>query len=162
MRLSKLVIPTLLVTGGSLWYALSGSIWFNECDAQLDPISLMPKDCRKKSEPEFLPGCEGRLWPAFGSCSKTNEGLSAFWGSDPLSKTFSGMAALAGEVFHPIMQDSFVPAWNNFFMEKERRSAVKGIVLLTTGALATELIREWWILYKKENRIQGRQDDSAE
>jgi hypothetical protein len=40
------------------------------------------------------------------------------------------------------MRETFVPTWNNLFKESERRSAVKGIVFVVTGALAAELVRE--------------------
>jgi hypothetical protein len=102
----------------------------------------MPKDCQKKPEPEFLPGCEGMLWPAFGSCSKSYDGLQAFWGDDLISSGFSGIGSVAGGALQPFMRETFVPTWNNLFKESERRSAVKGIVFVVTGALAAELVRE--------------------
>jgi hypothetical protein len=132
------------VIGGFTWYVVAGSVWFNRCGAQLDPISLGPVNCQEKDEKPTTQCPEFSLWPAFGSCNRTYEGLGGFWGDDLISKAFSTIGETAGGTLRPVLRDHVVPSWNGFFAEKSRRDATMWVIGLFTTALAGELVKEWW------------------
>jgi len=155
----KLMIPTLVVTLGFLWYLVSGSVWFNKCEAEINTVSLLPvvdcKESRKQSIQDFQSSgesIESRAWPEFGSNNDNYQDLSVFWGDDFISRFFSSLGSAAGGVLQPYIRDSVVPAWNVFFKEESRRSAVQGGFALITGGLASLLVKEWWKLYIKDNK----------
>jgi len=52
----KLVMPTFVVTCGFLWYLVSGSVWFNKCEVQLNIINFLPVvNCKESHKPDVLP-----------------------------------------------------------------------------------------------------------
>lgn len=155
----KVALPTLVVIGGLTWYVFAGSVWFNRCDAQLDPISLGPVQCHENEEQPTSPCPESTLWPAFGSCNRTYEGLSGFWGDDLISKLFSTLGQTAGGTLRPMLRDHVVPSWNGFFAETSRRDASMWVIGLFTAALAAELVKEWWSFYRHRDDEAGPKGD---
>jgi hypothetical protein len=152
----KLIIPTFVVASGFLWYLVSGSVWFNKCKAEISAISLLPVVNCSESPGQIVQDIqptgetvESRLWPEFGANNEHYSDLSVFWGDDLISGFFSTLGSAAGGELRSYMRDSAVPAWNAFFKEDSRRSAVQWGFALITAALATELVKEWWKLYIK-------------
>jgi hypothetical protein len=142
--IGKILQISLLLIGGFSIYLIYGSNWYWRCKAQLDPINLMPITCQNNNN-KIKPECKERLWPDFGECNDTYEGLSEFWGDDLISKFFATLGNVAGDAVRPILRDTVVPTWNRVFLEEKNRDfvawSVGAVPLAMIGLLTADIYK---------------------
>lgn len=141
-KVGRAATISLLLVSGLCFFLVKGSRWYWECNAQLDPVTLLPVNCGAPKSAAVRPECEGRLWPAFGSCADHYEGLSAFWSDDPLSSLFQNFGTAVEDVSVPMLRDSFVPSWNAVFQMEKNRDLVAAAFGSTSVVLLGLVVKD--------------------
>src|SRR6516165_11333547 len=127
-------------------YLVVVSTWYWQCEAQIDPDTLMPVECWKippaSCAPTLHQGGQGSFeqqeWPCFGAGNSTFD-RAQFWGSDFVSEFFSGVLGIAASVAKPTLTNNVVPMWNESMKPHINRLAL-GAVLT---AIYMAVLRTW-------------------